>query len=211
MRASETSIYAIILAAGTSSRMGKPKQLLSFGNNNLLDTVIRLVSSEDFTEILTVIGREAETIQKAITIGDPRFQWVINPNFEKGQSTSLHKAIEHTSGTPINVIIFLGDLPFLKSETIQTVFNVGKKKLQSIREPFVVRPKLKGKVGHPVFLGNIERGWFNQLQGDQGVKLILKQIHNRTEVEVLDEGILFDIDTPEDYEKAVTLLNKKHK
>lgn len=211
MGKSESPIYAIILAAGTSSRMGKPKQLLSFGNKSLLDTVISLVFSEGFSEIITVIGREAETIRKEIAIDEPHFRWVVNPAYEKGQSVSLRKAIEHAEGNPLNVMIFLGDLPFLESETIQTILNLGKKKLKRTREPFVIRPKVKGKVGHPVFFGNIEREWFNQLQGDQGAKPILKQIRNRTDVEVIDEGILFDIDTPEDYEQAVSLLVKKGK
>ncbi|MDY0393794.1 nucleotidyltransferase family protein [Virgibacillus halophilus] len=175
MKTCEASIHAIILAAGTSRRMGKPKQLLPFGDNSLLETVIRLVNKWDFSEVLTVIGREAEIIQKEIIVNDPSFRWIINSSFTNGQSDSLKKAMEQIERTPLNAMIFLGDLPLLKEETIQKVLNAGKEKLVQTSKPFVVRPKMKGKVGHPVFFGNAESEWFQQLHGDQGAKPIIKK------------------------------------
>lgn len=64
-----TSISAIILAAGTSSRMGKPKQILPLGNRAILEHVIQRSLAEDFSEVIVVIGHEAETIKNMITIG----------------------------------------------------------------------------------------------------------------------------------------------
>lgn len=212
MEISESPVHAIILAAGKSSRMGKPKQLLPFGNHNLLEIVIHHVLAERFSKIYTVIGCDAETIQNKIVIKEPRFHWSVNQDYEIGQSSSLRKAIESMDdGNKVNTMVFLGDLPLIERETIQTIFKKGRKKLTETCEPFVIQPKVNEKIGHPVFFGNIEPEWFNQLQGDQGAKPLLKQIRNRTALEVLDEGILFDIDTPEDYEKGLKMFIEKDK
>lgn len=199
------SICAIILAAGTSSRMGQPKQLLELKGRPLLEHVIRTALTANFSEIITVIGCQAEKIQKIITIEDPRFRWVVNEDYLSGQGSSLKKGIANAGDQHSGVMVFLGDLPYISQSTVQAIFQSGNDTLKRQDESFVIRPEFNGMTGHPVFFGHLDRNLFMQIQGDHGAKAIINKIPNRQSISVEDSGILFDIDTPEAYEKARSL------
>ncbi|KAB2334844.1 nucleotidyltransferase family protein [Cytobacillus depressus] len=199
------SICAIILAAGSSTRMGQPKQLLPLKGRPLLEHVIRTAASANFSEIITVIGCEADNIQKAILIDDPRFRWVVNEDYLSGQGSSLKAGFINVADHHSGVMVFLGDLPFIVQSTVQSIFQLGKDMLKEYEKSFVIQPKYKGISGHPVFFGHQDKNIFMKLQGDRGAKVIMNQISCRQSIPVEDSGILFDIDTPEAYNKAVSL------
>lgn len=203
------SICAIILAAGTSSRMGRSKQLLLLNDKPLLEHVIQKALAAPFSEIVTVIGSEAEQIKKKITIDDERFQWIVNENYSCGQSSSLKAGISYVGRQHDGIMIFLGDLPFLSYETIKSVMNAGIMRLRDCEESFIIQPSYIGEVGHPVFFGHFNRDLFLKIKGDKGAKTIMKDISLRIQLDVEDEGILFDIDTPEAYERAKQYWNSK--
>jgi len=203
------SIGAIILAAGASTRMGKAKQLLLLNEQPLLDHVIQRVLAVPFYEVIAVIGYEAERIQREISIKDERFHWASNNDYSSGQSSSLKTGIEHFSKEHDGVMIFLGDLPFILNETVQSVFHEGKKMLTEYEEGFIVQPSYQGIIGHPVFFGHFDRRLFMNIQGDTGAKTIREQFSCQKKLIVEDKGILFDIDTPDKYEEAKQYWNKK--
>src|SRR5699024_12751174 len=101
-----------------------------------------------------------------------------------------------------HVMVFLGDMPVMKQETIRTIYENRKKE----REPYAVRPVYCSIAGHPVLFRNISHLDFSTLTNDQGAKRLIKQMDHYTEITVLDEGCIFDIDTPEAYEQAVLKL-----
>jgi molybdenum cofactor cytidylyltransferase len=125
-----TSICAVILAAGTSSRMGQPKQLLELKGRLLLEHVIQTASAANFSEIITVIGCEADKIQKSILIEDSRFRWVFNEDYLSGQGSSLKAGILNAEDHHSGIMVFLGDLPFIKESTIQSIYQSGKDRLK---------------------------------------------------------------------------------
>ncbi|WP_185150648.1 nucleotidyltransferase family protein [Cytobacillus dafuensis] len=202
-----SSICAIILAAGTSTRMGQPKQLLLLKERPLLEHVIRVAASVDFSEIITVIGCEAVNIQKAITIDDPRFRWVVNEDYLLGQSSSLKTGISNIGKQHAGIMVFLGDLPFIAKNTVQSIYQIGADMLLEGEKSFIVQPEYKGTPGHPVFFGQFDRNLFMQLKGDRGAKAIMNHFSHRKLVSVEDEGIVLDIDTQGDYKK-IKNLNK---
>lgn len=204
-------ISALILAAGMSTRMGRPKQLLELDGSYLLEKVICQVLSEDFSKILTVIGHEAEHIQACICIDDQRFHWVVNPDYISGQGSSLKHGIQGIEKDHAAVMIFLGDLPFISKETVQLILQHGLNLLYELQEPFVVQPSFKGIPGHPVFFGNIQKEVFEELKGDHGAKIIMKKIVHRKHIALNDPGVLSDIDTPEDYEQAINCIRNDTK
>lgn len=200
------SICAIILAAGTSSRMGKPKQMLRLGNRALLEHVIHRSLQENFSEVIAVIGHEANTIKENVLIDSEHFRWVENEDYQSGQSSSLKKGVASLKEHHSNVMVFLGDLPFLSTETIRAIYQCGAERIRETDAPFIIRPTYNKVAGHPVFFGNIDRYLFEQLQGDTGGKAIMNQISDRISLGVEDKGILFDVDTPAQFEEAKKLV-----
>lgn len=199
------SVGAIVLAAGTSSRMGRMKQLLPLKGRPLLRHVIDKVLKEEFSEVVTVIGFQAEKIKEEIQIIDERFRWIVNENYLSGQSSSLKSGVVSLNEKTAGMMVFLGDLPFCSQETIHEIYQTGYELLKTHPTSFVVQPVLYGKAGHPVFFGHVNKNFFNKLEGDRGAKIIMKQIPYHKRISVTDEGILFDIDTPVEYLNAENL------
>ncbi|MHA6261326.1 nucleotidyltransferase family protein [Sporosarcina sp. CAU 1771] len=196
------SISALILAAGTSSRMGEPKQLLRLGDSLLLEHTIYRLLNERFAEVLAVIGHQAEEIRTRVQIDNTSFKWIENKDYLTGQSSSLKKGVEYLKEDHSNAMVFLSDLPFISEETVDLIYKAGKIQMNKSETPFVIRPTYKNVPGHPVFFGNINQNLFAELEGDTGGKSIMNRIPNRILIKVEDSGILFDIDTPDDYTKA---------
>lgn len=195
-------IQALVLAAGSASRMGKPKQLLRVGGRSILEHTIVSILPVEFKHIIAVIGNKKDKIMEEIKIKDPRFNWVINEAFQEGQSTSLKIGIRSFNEPTIHVMIFLGDLPFIKQDTIEKIFQAGREKLRDTNSPFTIRPVYQGTVGHPVFFGNMSSAIFEPLSGDLGAKPIMKEIPEHLTIALADQGILFDIDTINDFHEA---------
>lgn len=187
---------AIILAAGTSGRMGKLKQLLPLGDKTMLERVIHNCLSVHFTEVITVLGYQADIIQKAISIRDKRFRWVVNSDYLTGLSSSLKTGVQCLSGNRFNVMIFLGDMPYICTELIHLLLQIGEEKVLRSKESFVVRPVYNDTRGHPVFFGNVSKSFFMQIKGDTGAQVMMDSISNKHFIPVEDCGVVFDIDTP---------------
>jgi molybdenum cofactor cytidylyltransferase len=200
----ESGVFALILAAGTSSRMGTPKQLLDWGGMPLLEQVIRKTLTLPFPEVVAVIGHRAKEIRRLIRIEDDRFRWVVNRDYAAGQSTSLLAGLAIGEGRYQSAMVFLGDQPLVAVETIRRILESGLKQLRTLREPepIVVRPCFRGIPGHPVFLGNIRSMNLAGLKGDGGAKEVLRTLQHRTILSVEDQGVVLDIDTPQAYESA---------
>lgn len=201
-------IYGIILAAGTSSRMGEPKQLLQLGKKPILEHVMNLAKSEDFTKIITVIGYQAERIKNTIWNNEPRLSWVVNEHYLSGISTSINAGIKEIDEPKVNIMVFLGDLPFITTATVHTIFQEGYDQLIETNKPFVIQPTYKGIPGHPVFFGNLDKNWFTKLKGDKGARTLMKNINHHSVIAVKDSGIIFDLDTPEEYEVGKSIFKK---
>ena len=193
-------VCACILAAGLSSRMGQSKQLLDWQGRSMLEHLIRQLLRHEFDHVYAVIGHEAQQIQTRITIEDSRFSWIVNEAYATGKSSSVACALDHALRSHRATAIFLGDLPLLKDETIWQIEREGKRLLTTIAEPFAIQPSYQGTPGHPVYLGNLLPESYAGLQGDQGMKPILRSMEHRYVLPVEDEGILLDVDTPAAYE-----------
>src|SRR5690625_1268283 len=115
-----TSISALILAAGTASRMGCTKQLLDLGGAPLLQQVMQNVTPFPFEEIFTVLGHDAEQVENNVVIKDARCRWIVNPSYIKGQSHSLK--IGMAAIQTAHVMVFLGDQPFITNTTIFKIY-----------------------------------------------------------------------------------------
>ena len=131
-------ITAVILAAGTGSRMGRLKQLLPWGESTVLETVITKVSSCPLIDdqIRVVLGAGYQQIEAVLGgITDPRLQILINYNYRRGMLTSIRKGLAGLPDQTEYVMFFLADQPLISSEVIESLAGEIRKRSPGIMVP----------------------------------------------------------------------------
>ncbi|MFJ5716966.1 NTP transferase domain-containing protein [Neobacillus sp. NPDC093127] len=200
---------ALIVAAGNSSRMNFPKPLLQWQEQTLLEFQINQLTMLPFSEIIVVLGHKAETIINQVSIADSRVSLLACPTYQKGLSSSLKFGLEYASETHDAVLLMLVDLPLIQLKTIKQVFEAGATFLHRFCEPFAIQPRYEYQKGHPVFIGYFQELNWRDLHGDIGAKPLIGQLKNREFIDTNDVGVIFDIDTPQDYEKALSIYKRR--
>ena len=195
-------IWAMILAAGESKRMGKPKLLLPFGEKTMIETVIDRVIQSKAEKILIVLGSNREKIEKKI--GNLPLEIAVNPDFREGMLSSVQRGVEALPEEARAVLVFLGDQPSIPSEVIDSVIDAFRKTGKGI-----VLPVYKGERGHPVLIDMKYRHEVENLNPEVGLReLVYGQPDDILEVEVDDAGILRDINDIEDYTREIKNKSK---
>jgi molybdenum cofactor cytidylyltransferase len=186
-------IAAIVLAAGQSKRMGRPKQLLPLGEYTILERVLQVFRESRVDRTVVVLGAGASKVRRSLKLLDEAV--VVNRAYQEGMSGSLKAGLRAVEDEADAVIIALGDQPFLSPGTVDLMIETYRRK-----KAFVVVPVYRGRRGNPVLF---DRTLFPQLDGiagDVGAKSVVASNEaNLVEAEVDDEGVVLDIDTPEDY------------
>jgi molybdenum cofactor cytidylyltransferase len=188
-------ISGILLAAGRSSRMGQPKLLLPWGNIQLVRHVAQIALRSALDSLIVVTGHRAEHVQAALD-GLP-VTLVHNDAFLDGQSTSVRAGIAGLGANVEAALILLADQPLLQSSTIDALIATYRQ-----HQPRIVAPLYQGQRGNPVLFDRTLFAELNALHGDQGARPVL-QVHAQQLhlVDVADEGVLLDLDTPDAYQK----------
>jgi molybdenum cofactor cytidylyltransferase len=204
-RNSGTMIVGIILSAGESKRMGTPKQLLPWGKTIILQQVIENAQNSRLDKILLVLGSRADEIAAKIKVA-PTTKIVTNQDYKEGMSSSVKCGVKNAPTETEAYMLLLGDQPFISPEIINTVLAGYKKSKHGI-----VIPVYDGKHGHPVIF-NVKYKQELLAIGDRGAKVITeKHAGEIMEVTVNASEVLTDIDTPQDYQKAVDMAADRQK
>lgn len=186
------NIAILILAAGSSSRMKTPKQLLRIGNNTLLGVTVEHALKSKAQKVFCVLGANSEKIKPSLTKYD--IEIILNSNHKKGLSTSITKGIEHILSYSYNaVLIMLADQPNVDSKYLNTLIDALKRNPNKI-----IASKYKESYGVPAIFPSEFYDGLSQLNGDKGAKTLLNS--NLDNIKGIEANpILFDIDTQEDY------------
>ncbi len=186
-------VSIIILAAGKSERMGRIKQVLPYGESNILQQVIDNANKFKGAEVILVLGHRAEEIACQITPGAAKI--ITNPDFEQGISSSLKCGITQISKDSKAVMVMFGDQPLIEAKTIELLWSK-----YSQTKYGIVYPVYKGMRGHPVIFDMRYKSELLELSGDVGARQIIgKHRDDALEVEVNSEEVIMDIDTIADY------------
>ncbi|WP_223034210.1 nucleotidyltransferase family protein [Hanstruepera marina] len=190
-----SNIATLILAAGRSSRMGQPKQLLPWGTSFLLDDIIKTLSQIPQGKIIVVLGSNYGMIESKIK--HHSIDIVYNADYNKGMGSSIStglSAIQKLCNDCEGVMIALADqplIPVLHYTTVIETFSKGKKQI-------IASAYESKRLGVPALF---DRHYFKHLidlDGDRGAKSIIKQ--NRDNVIAIDaKDYMADLDTLEDY------------
>lgn len=189
----KSEIAGIILAAGGSKRIGKPKQLLKLDDDYLINRVISHSLESNLSSIIVVLGAYFNQINNKI-VNSKKIQIVNNRNWNEGQSTSLIAGLQVADKRKADAVMFLlGDQPLISSRIINELLN----KYEEGRHEVVMLRTGEKKTPPIVF----SRTCFNKiynLKGDKGAREIINTL-NTGYVENEDLSAIIDIDTLEEF------------
>jgi len=186
-------IWAIVLAAGESRRMGAPKLLLPLDGQTVIEAVLASVKAFGPDGILVVVGAEAGAVQeKAKTYGA---LIVVNLNYHQGMLSSVQCGFRQLPLEAEAALVFLADQPRIKPQVAEALVKAFRSSSQGI-----ILPVHGGRRGHPLLLSTRFRTELESLDPAVGLRQLLDRHPGEIlEVPVDDPAILRDLDTPEDY------------
>ena len=192
MNASLDNVYAIILAGGSSSRMGRPKQLLEWQNQSLLEHAIQNAYSLLNERVIVVLGSHAEAIKTVIDLDVVTA--VINPDWREGMASSIRTGVQALPASASAALILLCDQPLINSRHIQTILSTWH------NEPTrIVASQYNNSVGVPALFPAEFFRPLQELKGDRGAKRLLMEFGESLLKVPLPEAEL-DIDTTGDFD-----------
>ena len=192
-------IAAVILSAGESSRMGRPKALLPIDGQTFIEKIVKALREAGLQNIIVILGHDAEAMRQKITHLPVTI--LVNPEYRKGQLSSLRVAIRHLLANDrcSGLLVHLVDHPYIDAALVNLLIE----RFEDSGKLIAV-PRFHGKRGHPVIFA---RSLFDELLNapeDQGAKAVVNAHRDETlEIETEDKGITLDIDTPELYRQHV--------
>lgn len=188
--------------------MGLPKALLKIGEKTFLQHIVEALHSARIIDVVIVLGAEAEKIQKTLTWFDGKV--VVNDEWQKGQLTSIITGLNNLDMTATDpeeihgAIICPADHPLLTQSLLVDLLQgywLSKKR--------IIIPIHRGKRGHPVIF---DRELFDDIRNaplDIGARAVVRNHEQEVhKVDVNDEGVLINIDSPDDYKKYILNYGK---
>ncbi len=193
-------IPAVILAAGASTRMGRPKALLPLGPDadTFLARLLRTFSTAGVREFHVVVGADAQLIREAITSQQVSANIVENREPQRGQLSSLVAAIDALDRPGVAAMLVIPvDMPLVSADTVRAVVAAYHRDRH-----LIVRPAAGARHGHPVIF---DRSLFDELRAADPTRgaraVVAAHPADVLDVPVQDEGAFVDIDTKEEYER----------
>ena len=188
----------LVLAAGSSRRMGRPKQLLPLGGRPLLERVVAAANDSSLDEVVVVLGAHAEVIQAGVDLGRARV--VVNSDHDSGLGSSLRAGLASLGPEVGRAMVILGDQPAVSAELFDRLLELqATSGLPSAALRF-------GTLLHPPVV--LERSLFGDLaslEGDVGCRAVVRgrpELVAPLPAETEGEHPI-DLDTPEDYERSL--------
>jgi molybdenum cofactor cytidylyltransferase len=198
-------IPGIVLAAGLSVRMGRPKPNLPIGSagDTFLTHLVKTLLEAGVDDVVIVVGHEQESVMRSFAARGVPARFVQNADYASGQLSSLLAGMSVVDRPGVTaMLVSLVDVPFVSAGTVRAVVD----RYHQTRAR-IVRPTRGAEHGHPLL---IDRSLFDLLrQSDPhlGAKPVVRaHATPQGDVELDDEGAFFDIDTPEDYTRALQIF-----
>jgi molybdenum cofactor cytidylyltransferase len=187
-------IAAIILAAGPSTRLGQPKQLVEVGGRALLARVVDCAARAGFDPVIAVLGADAGRV--GLSIEDTAARIVHNVEWREGMASSIRAglaALGDRSGVD-GVLLLVSDQPRISAELLQRILETFDGTPEGI-----VACEYAGALGVPALFGSARFDELSRLRGDRGAKQVLLDHEARVRRVPWPEGAL-DVDRPGDYD-----------
>lgn len=195
-----TRIAGLVLAAGSSSRMGPERNKLveEIAGRALVAGPVDALLAAGIEPVVVITGFEADRVRS--TLGARCCRFVHHDAWSEGMGSSLARGareILELAPPPAAVLVCVGDLPGLRAQHVERVVEAARGATGAIDPARIVIPTHRGQRGHPVLFGALHFSALARLTGDRGARSILEANEaNVCTVELDDDAILRDIDTP---------------
>jgi molybdenum cofactor cytidylyltransferase len=195
-------IAGIVLAAGRSSRLGRPKQLLSVHGEPLIRHTLRQVLASSLDQVILVIGHEADEVRAAVA--DLPVACVFNPDAAAGQSTSLRAGLAALSPDVEAAVFILGDQPGVDPTVIDALVTAWRNSGAA-----VAAPRYEDRMGNPVLFDRRVFPELAALEGDTGARPVVRAYQKSGELQQvpISGAAPPDVDTEADYAALIAALS----
>jgi molybdenum cofactor cytidylyltransferase len=194
-------IPAVVLAAGLSTRMGRPKPLLPLpGGETFVTRIVRSFLEAGVDDVVVVLGHEADAVAAKLIESGIAARFVINEAYETGQLSSVLRGLNAVDRPGVRaMLLMLVDVPLVSAHTIRAVIE----RYKTTHAP-IVRPVRGDEHGHPVLIDRSLFGLLRAADPAAGAKPVVRaHVSAAGDVPVEDDGAFFDIDTPAAYERVL--------
>lgn len=192
----------IILAAGTSSRFGRSKQLYELNGKLLVEWVLEAALKSKLKSVFLVLGHRSDEIIRALShTPDPRHQpsILINQSYRNGLSESLKCGLAAAENKFPSVMFLLGDQPLVDKKLINTLLD----RFWNSEKDICV-PVCHGIRGNPTLFSRKMYSFLNAIEGDIGARNIIRRYPDRVHsVKINDPRYFHDLDLESDIKKFV--------
>ena len=190
-------VSVVLLAAGASRRLGRPKQLLDWRGKPLVRYMAEVALSAGLHEVIAVTG--AAEPEVAATLHGLPLKQVFNPSWEDGQSTSVQAGLAAAADNVGAIIFVLVDQPLVNANLLRALANTHAQSMASIVAPLIDQQR-----GNPVLFDRRTFADFSALQGDEGARCLFAR-YRAVWLPWHDDRALLDIDSESDYQRLLGL------
>ncbi len=187
-------ITGIVLAAGTSSRLGETKQLLELDGKPLVQHVVDAAEAAGLDEILIVLGHDADRVREALRL-PANARTVENPDYPEGQSTSLAAGLVAADPASEAAIVLLADQPDIPARVLRELVEAHR-----TSDARILRARFRNAPG-PALLTRDVWDAISHLAGDTGARELIAAHADWVEEIAFDADAPPDVDTWQDYER----------
>jgi len=187
-------ITGLVLAAGSSRRLGQPKQLLDFQGGTLLDATLDVGRTAPFSQRLVTIGGAGQQVRDQVNFAG--YDIVESLHFTAGCSSSIVSALDMIHEDAAGFVLLLGDQPGVDPAVIERLISEGNDK------PLAVCSYSDG-IGHPFWFGREVFGDLADLHGDKAVWKLIESGRYPVHEITVDSAVPLDVDTWDDYERLL--------
>jgi molybdenum cofactor cytidylyltransferase len=187
-------ITGIVLAAGSSRRLGTPKQVLPYRETTLLGATLDVARAAGFDQLIVTLGGAAEAVRDSVRMDGADVVTV--EDHTTGCSASLRVALERVDPQVAGVVLMLGDQPHVAPATVRRMIAAGP------GADIMVCSYTDG-VGHPFWFSRHVFGELSQLHGDKGVWKLVQSGRHRVHELAVDGPVPLDVDTWDDYRRLL--------
>ena len=183
-------VGALVLCAGESRRMGRPKALLPLQGRTFVETLCGRLAEAGVDPVVVVLGAAAGEIRGAVSLPGARF--VVNPDPARGQLSSILCGLEAVTGEGLDgLFIAPVDTPRVRVASLRRMID-------ALRSAPLVVPTFAGRRGHPALFAARLFDSIRRASPEEGARAVVHACSDRLEIDCGDSAVLDDFDTPED-------------